>query len=392
MDAKVVELSLTRSGVSFDINLPLLDKRHKLAQLHQNRASSSFTKTLSAARPTNCLPTPTQPPAAALPTASPTVYTSPYTPVQLATTGTLQKRRDRAIKSNRSLIRTAYKYFHVNRYIDDIMNVAQSDTHRLSIKLLDIYKGVVNIVDTAHYHTNRARKFAKWISFLDVRLEWDPKTFKITSKLYVKQIVLDLAIGVDVKHSDTDTRQMSMVFASETLRFYFACGEYSDFLHHCVRYMLSFLDKHYPFYLLMSGFLSLWRSGRHSFTKYKNSPAIWHEDIMHRIPARYTRKRRSLIAPTSAAATTLLSLHAHSNTPSPHLDYPTASGTSIPGFVSGGCTHSNSLQLWRLLHDLNTDYSPQRPYETSTTHGPPTPPPSLHDQTIWHQNQPTMVT
>ena len=108
------------------------------------------------------------------------------------------------------------------------------------------------------------------------------------------------------------------------------------------RYMLSFLDKHYPFYLLMSGFLSLWRSGRHSFTKYKNSPAIWHEDIMHRIPAHYAQKRRSLTAPTSAAATTPLSLHTRSYTPSPYLDYPTASGTSIPGFVSGGCTHSNS--------------------------------------------------
>ena len=49
-----------------------------------------------------------------------------------------------------------------------------------------------------------------------------------------------------LRASDTDTRQMSMVFASETLRFYFACGEYSDFLHHCVRYMLSFLDEHHP--------------------------------------------------------------------------------------------------------------------------------------------------
>ena len=222
------------------------------------------------------------------------------------------------------------------------MNVAQSDTHRLSTKLLDIYKGVVNIVDTAHYYTNRARKYAKWISFLDVRLEWDPKTCKITSKLYVKQIVLDLAIGVDVKKSDTDTRQMSMVFASETLRFYFACGEYSDFLHHCVRYMLSFLDKHYPFYLLMSGFLSLWRCGRHSFSKYKNSPAIWHEDIMHRIPSHYTRKRRSLTAPTSAAPSLLPMSHAQPHTPSPHLNYPTAHGTSIPGFVSGGTARSNS--------------------------------------------------
>ena len=131
-----------------------------------------------------------------------------------------------------------------------------------------------------------------------------------------------------------------MVFASETLRFYFACGEYSDFLHHCVRYMLSFLDKHYPFYLLISGFLSLWRSGRHSFTKYKNSPAIWHEDIMHRIPAHYAQKRRSLIAPTSAATTLLLSLHSHPNAPSPHLNYPTTSGTTITGFVSGGRTYS----------------------------------------------------
>ena len=67
--------------------------------------------------------------------------------------------------------------------------------------------------------------WASWISFLDVRLEWDPITFKITSKLYVKKIVLDLAIGVDTAASDTDTRQMSMVFASETPGFYFACGE-----------------------------------------------------------------------------------------------------------------------------------------------------------------------
>ena len=102
---------------------------------------------------------------------------------------------------------------------------------------------------------------------------------------------------------------------------------------------LSFLDKHYPFYLLISGFLSLWRSGRHSSSKYKNSPAIWHEDIMHRIPARYTRKRRSLIAPTSTAATLLLSQHSY--TPSPQLQYSTAHGTSIPGFISGGHTRTN---------------------------------------------------
>ena len=230
-----------------------------------------------------------------------------------------------------------------------------SSVHRLTIKIDDIYKGVVRIEDTAHYvHpdvTNYQRvdggaiitkPFASWISFLDVKLTWNPKSGKITSRLYVKKIVLDLAIGVDVKNSDTDTRQMSMVYASETLRFYFACGEYSDFLHHCVRYMLSFLDKHYPFYLLMSGFLSLWRSGRHSFTKYTNSPTIWHEDIMHRIPTRYTQKRRSLIAPASTAASSHVSLQPHSNTPSPHLDYPTAPGTSIPGFISGGHTDSNS--------------------------------------------------
>ena len=204
------------------------------------------------------------------------------------------------------------------------MNIAKSNVHRLTNKIKDIYKGVVRIEDTAHYiqpnfkpnfEGTIALPFVSWISFLDVKLTWNPKTGKITSTLYVKKIALDLAIGVDVKNSDTDTRQMSMVFASETLRFYFACGEYSDFLHHCVRYLLSFLQKHYPLHLLISGFLSVWRSGRHAFTKYKNSPTIWHEDILHRIPPHYSQPRRQLTTPTSVTDSSPLSLYTRTRTP-----------------------------------------------------------------------------
>ena len=135
-----------------------------------------------------------------------------------------------------------------------------------------------------------------------------------------------------------------MVFASETLRFYFACGEYSDFLHHCVRYLLSFLQKHYPLHLLISGFLSVWRSGRHAFTKYKNSPTIWHEDILHRIPPHYSQPRRQLTTPTSSVSNASpLSLYTRAHTPTPaYLQYPITHGTSIPGFTSGGCTHTKS--------------------------------------------------
>ena len=150
-----------------------------------------------------------------------------------------------------------------------------------------------------------------------------------------------------------------MVFASETLRFYFACGGYSDFLHHCVRYLLSFLQKHYPLHLLISGFLSVWRSGRHAFTKYKNSPTIWHEDILHRIPPHYSQPRRQLTTPTPVTNASQLSLYTRARTPTPaYLRYPITYGTSIPGFASGGCTHSKPTRGGFSL-------APKRPSATS---------------------------
>ena len=99
--------------------------------------------------------------------------------------------------------------------------------------------------------------------------------------------------------------------------------------------------KQYPLHLLISVFLSVWRSGRHAFTKYKNTPTIWHEDILHRIPPHYSQPRRQLTTPTPVTNVSPLSLYTRARTPTPaYLRYPITYGTSIPGFTTGGCTHT----------------------------------------------------
>ena len=95
----------------------------------------------------------------------------------------------------------------------------------------------------ANTRTVNGFTYTAWISFLDLRLDYNPRTCKITIQLYVKPLVLKISVDVDHSDSDTDMSQMSRVFASESLRFYHACQHYSAFIAHCNRYILSFLDR-----------------------------------------------------------------------------------------------------------------------------------------------------
>ena len=100
--------------------------------------------------------------------------------------------------------------------------------------------------------------------------------------------------------------QMSRVFASESLRFYHACQHYSAFIAHCNRYILSFLEKGYPRWLLLTGFLQVFRKNKHKTGKYKNTPHNWFQDILFYIPERYqphndVDRRISPAVPTSSS-------------------------------------------------------------------------------------------
>ena len=74
----------------------------------------------------------------------------------------------------------------------------------------DIYKGAVEFEDTAHYRFTKDgnKRYAPWISFLDLKIEWNINTMSVISSLYVKPIVLKLAVGIDTRKSDTDIAQM----------------------------------------------------------------------------------------------------------------------------------------------------------------------------------------
>ena len=167
----------------------------------------------------------------------------------------------------------------------------------------EIYRGAVEFEDTAHYRftLDGKRRYAPWISFLDLKITWNINTFSVVSCLYVKPIVLKLAVGIDTRNSDTDCAAMSMVYASETIRFYNACSRYQDFVYHCVRYLMQFLQKKYPLHLLMWGFMKVWKSGRHDTTKYSASLLMWREDILLDIPQQYQRPfKRTLNNGTSS--------------------------------------------------------------------------------------------
>ena len=98
-----------------------------------------------------------------------------------------------------------------------------------------------------------------------------------------------------------------MVFASETIRFYNICSRYKDFIFHCKRYITFFLEKKYPIHLLLAGFLSVWRSGRHDTTKYdKLSPTVWREDILLQLPQKYHTHFKRLGLPHTDDDTPLL--------------------------------------------------------------------------------------
>ena len=59
-----------------------------------------------------------------------------------------------------------------SRYVDDIMNVAQSKSSNLKNKMLEIYRGAVEFEDTAHYRftPDGNKRYAPWISFLDLKI------------------------------------------------------------------------------------------------------------------------------------------------------------------------------------------------------------------------------
>ena len=101
------------------------------------------------------------------------------------------------------------------------------------------------------------------------------KNNSIDLSLFRKPIVTKLAIGIDIALSDTDTVQMSRVFASETIRFYHLNSRYSGFMSDCLRLCTDFLDKGYPPHLLFDGLLKIWRKEAHDFTKFGNQLKNW---------------------------------------------------------------------------------------------------------------------
>ena len=134
---------------------------------------------------------------------------------------------------------------------------------------------------------------------------------------------------------------MSMVYASETIRFYSACQHYSDFLQQCVRYILHFLQKGYPASLLLGGLLSVWRNGRHTYTKYEVSPTVWHEDILQRLPQHYLERKKNINPTPDSSNSNPNSIFSRSHSPPNPNPPPPVLGTAVPGFTSGGLTHTS---------------------------------------------------
>ena len=116
---------------------------------------------------------------------------------------------------------------------------------------------------------------------------------------------------------------------------------YSDFLQHCVRYILHFLQKGYPASLLLGGLLSVWRNGRHTYTKYEVSPTVWHEDILQRLPQHYLEREKKINPTPDSSNSNSNSIFLRSHSPPNSNPPPLVLGTAVPGFTSGGLTHTS---------------------------------------------------
>ena len=219
---------------------------------------------------------------------------------------------------------------------------ALSKNTKQASRLQDIYRGAIQFEDTAHRRGDF--KFGNWISFLDLKIDWSSKDNSIHLSLYRKPIVVKLAIGIDIALSDTDTVQMSRVFASETIGFYNLNSRYSGFMSDCLRLCTDFLDKGYPPHLLFDGLIKIWRKEAHDFTKFGNQLKNWHTDLLTLLPARFSltnRNPRTTSSVMNAVTITPLATHTPTTTPFPFV----AAATSN-SFNSNTPDHDSGFYHW----------------------------------------------
>ena len=69
---------------------------------------------------------------------------------------------------NRHYIHNAYRWFHIWRYIDDLLQLPLHPQHTLLIYFHDIYFSAISIEDTAHYNSS----IVTHVIFLDMRSDY----------------------------------------------------------------------------------------------------------------------------------------------------------------------------------------------------------------------------
>ena len=166
--------------------------------------------------------------------------------------------------SNKAHSLGAVAYRYICRYADDICNAPPDIQRTLKAIIPTMYRGALPLEDTANYHHYRHSGDINYaappinITFLDLLISI--KQGIIMTDLYQKAKLFPFkAVGIDVLLSNTFTPSFASVFASESLRFYHACSHYQDFIKHAIAYMVQFIKKGYPRYLLTSSLLRVFK-------------------------------------------------------------------------------------------------------------------------------------